>query len=128
MSLNYNYTKCDLDSYKEDMGEDAVFSIVDVMIWQTILIGLGEYTEKNHGEALKRIRFAEALLGNWCNKFEDDKCVGTQPMPEEWITMVHGMTTNVSDETWSKWKNRTVKNWERDFNWERERKKERGEG
>lgn len=125
MALHYDYSKCDLDQYREDMGSDKVHSILDAMIWNTISIGLGKYTEENHDEALKRIRFAEALRGNWCSQFEDGKMIGSQPMPEEWLTMVHGMTTNVSDETWAYWKNRTVKNWERDFKHTLQREKEK---
>lgn len=127
MSLNYNYSCCKpaievlIAEYveqgeSEDDAEIRVYGIIDAMIWRTLILGINGYTEKNHDDVMKRIRFEEALFGDSVIKTDSETGERTDvPTPEFWVKLVDGMTVNVTPESWSRFKNKMIKQWEREY-------------
>lgn len=88
----------------DEKGSDKKLNYrTETLIWLTMTIGIGQITEKNYKEFLKRIALYEKLNGNFFRN---------RPYSLEDIERNIGLRTNVSNEPFGKWIKRIYDNWE----------------
>ena len=94
MSLNFKLVDiADYESLCYDDGE--ITAECHNMIFATISAGIGRITEKNYIEFALRVNLAGGL-----SEFQSDWMVNLKP---ETVRKYIGLTTNVGDESFSKW-------------------------
>jgi len=93
MSLNWNTQNCNPSEAKDD-NEAA---IREMIIWQTMVVHMGEITENNWKEFYARIALMEKITGPLM-------LVGGEPYPvtPEMVRRWIGLTTNVSTDSRAK--------------------------
>jgi hypothetical protein len=102
MSLNWNLTKVkDLDAIRDNAEWDG---IINSVIWGTMIVDMGEITEKNWEEFAARIYLHQKWFGAML--VQTDKETGKRE--DFFVSPVHikrliGLSTNVSTKTYSKW-------------------------
>lgn len=94
MSLNWDISK--VADYKEMQETES--GITDAVIWLTMAVGLGEITEANCDEFIRRTALVQAVTGPFLSH-------GIY-VTDEMIRRRIGLGTNVSDETFAKWSKR----------------------
>lgn len=97
MSLNWNLTK--IEDHEErcfneittgpNKGKFKLDATTESLIWTTMLVGMGEITEKNWEEFFIRMRTFELILD-----YDDNRCI----TPADVRNHI-GLTTNVSKES-----------------------------
>ena len=87
MSLDYNLTKLPERLWKNEKE----WPITSALIWLTLLIGIGEITEKNWIEVAARIAFYERIHGSYLVSNGQPR-----PFQAEWVQLRIGLRTNVS--------------------------------
>jgi hypothetical protein len=114
MSLDWSIDKCqgykdgqhvievDLDEGRTETRQNPR---LNDLIWATIMIGIGEVTEKNVDEVFARLAFTEALYGPRLHRWDPEQ---EQAIPEPWtremLTPWIGLRTNVfPKEAQGKW-------------------------
>lgn len=97
MSLNWDFTG--VPNHEEI---DPV--VKEHMIFGCLHVGMNDITEANAEEFFARINLVETLHGA-LRRDGDFKFVFTTP---EEVQRCIGLRTNVSNETWAKWRNRLV--------------------
>lgn len=108
MSLNWNLTKVkELDKLHED---DNWSGIIDMMIWATMMVDMGDITEKNWQEFAARIYLHQKMWGAMLA--QTDKETGKRE--DFFITPFHvkrliGLSTNVGTKTNAQWLKRMGK-------------------
>ena len=114
MSLNFDVSK--IKNYKEVTtaknaeGEDIWHPITDALIWQTMAVGMGQITEANVEEFYQRSRLYSNLFGDPIQFYnEKTEKYETRPFTATEIHNHIGLSTNVSYEAPTKWRNRLWK-------------------
>lgn len=88
---------------KGDMIQNPVTTS---LIWSTIAVGLGEISESNAEKFYGRLRCYEKLFGAFMYRAEGH--VGDPWITPEEVIQHIGLTTNVSDESDTKWRTRIL--------------------
>lgn len=125
MSLNYDFGGIDKsvrltvapnDGMGYKVGEAFMNPVAKSLIFVTMALGMGEITEANYKDFYKRLRFFEALHGPL---LQYEGVEGAESLANKRFTIhdikAHiGLRTNVSFETESKWRKRTIDNFDSD--------------
>jgi len=100
MALYYDYTECDLKDVPND--------VIETMIHVTMIIDVGEFTEKNVKDIFYRIKIAEMFNGTpfiYSFKNETKSILADQDLIKKFI----GLKTNVRTISLRKWFSSKVK-------------------
>ena len=88
MALNWNIEKC--KDYKK-LSTNKEWPVTDVLIWGTMLVGLGDITEKNYKEFYARFDLIQKLQGAMLNKGKEPYFITAEDVKRR-----IGLHTNVS--------------------------------
>lgn len=87
----------------EAYGARRMNPVTETLIFGTMMVGLGEITDKNVDEFVARFRILERLQGPFLNKGDGEPWYLSD---EDFIAHI-GLFCNVSNETRTKWVKRT---------------------
>ena len=90
MSLNWNIKKCSRPP------EEHERVIMDTLIKLTMVVGMGEITEKNKGEFYARVHLLDKVDGGFMS-IMTEKGLTDRPITPEDIERWVGLTTNVGN-------------------------------
>jgi hypothetical protein len=124
MSLNWNISN--IKNYEEicfsvdDDGEKYLSGITEALIFHTMAIGMGEITEQNVSEFYNRASLYAKFFGNPIRYYDEQtEKYETRRFTANEIKNHIGLSTNVSYESPTKWRNRIWKYEIERFNYER---------
>ena len=92
--------------YMESLSEDAdgnlrkMNSVTYVIIMSTMLIGMGDITEKNLEEVVLRLELWQDVNGAMMRRFIDGKSTDVRVTPADLQRHI-GLSTNVGKESWT---------------------------
>jgi hypothetical protein len=124
MSLDFDVSKIKnhqevTTAYNED-GSERWHPITEALIWHTMAIGIGQITDANVSEFYSRSRLYSKLFGDPIQFYnEETEKYETRPFTATEIHNHIGLSTNVSYEAPTKWRNRLWKYEYDRFNYER---------
>lgn len=108
MSLNYSLKQCGVVSFEALTNEkDGSWQITEAIIFDSVAVGLGKLTEKNVQEW--------KLRSDLWRKMQVHKPLALIPLDE--LRKRIGLTTNVSDESWTAFVKRHAEGFKRDMQW-----------
>lgn len=117
MSLNWDLTK--IKNYEElcwEKNEDDTVRlnpVTDSLIWISMAIGIGKFTEEMAPEIYARISMYEKLFGAMMCKFGDNGKESVYLTPED-VNDHIGLSTNVSKDTMASFRKRIADNFIRE--------------
>jgi hypothetical protein len=91
MALNWNIEKC--KDYKS-LTTDKEYPITDSLIWGTLMVGIGDITEKNFKEFYARFNLMQRLTGAFLTRNGKPYYITLEDIQRR-----IGLSTNVSDVT-----------------------------
>lgn len=103
MALNWNIEK--IRDYK-DLDEN--WAVTEALIWATMIVGLGEITEKNYKKFYIRLHEIEIYNGSYLNRNSNPAYISLADV-ERHIGL-HTNAGNKSDADWRRQQNRIAKN------------------
>ena len=118
------------DAHESERDGSFMHPATDKLIWATMVIGMGDITEKNYLEFFCRVQMYEALMGKmgWHTEgsapfwTEMDKAFGWEWREgESWLSKVEvihaniGLSTNASRETRAQFTSRITKRFKEDY-------------
>lgn len=133
MSLNWSIEDvkdyknvCWLDDPENPGSEDRILNpITDALIWHTMAVGIGQITEDTVEEFYNRSRLYTQFFGGFVRSYnEETEKYESRPFTATEINDHIGLSTNVSYESPSEWRNRIWKFEIGKFNFERALEKE----
>lgn len=102
MALHFDFSKC---ADEEFLRSDAQWPLTAGIVEFTMSVGMGEITEKNVYEFFARLKILEAYYGPLFYTSKAPYLITLDDLRNR-----IGMTTNVSDETTTKWMRRFEQN------------------
>ena len=117
MSLNWDLTK--IKNYEElcwEKNEDDTVRlnpVTDSLIWISMAIGIGKFTEEMAPEIYARISMYEKLFGAMMCKFGDNGKESVYLTPED-VNNHIGLSTNVGKDTMASFRKRIADNFIRE--------------
>ena len=99
MALHYNYKECNLDGVSDD--------VITEMIYVTMVIEIGHFTEKNINEVFYRISIAEMFNGNPFHY--EPKTFKSILADMDLLKKFIGLKTNVGNTPLRKWFSKKIK-------------------
>ena len=133
MALNWDVSKIkDFEEvcflYHEDDGRRKVKGVTNALIWHTMLVGMGQITEKNYEKFFVRSQMAVRATRNYpVSAITEDGGYEHRGFTLAEIRAHIGLSTNASTDTKAKFKKRVVAWLEGDAELELRRQKERKE-
>jgi hypothetical protein len=109
------------DPESDDPDSKRMNPVTDSLIWHTMAVGIGNITEANVDEFYWRSKFYTGLFGGMIRSYNED--TGNWENRDYTATEIRdhiGLSTNVSYESEAKWRNRMVKNFKREVNYQRD--------
>jgi hypothetical protein len=104
MALNFDLTKV---KNREFLDNKENASTIDMLIYCTMFVGMGEITEKNFVEFFTRVHLLEKVNGTFLKQFDGDKLNPHEITLDDVRNMI-GLKTNVSTETRAKFMKRNL--------------------
>ena len=102
MALHYDFSMCN----SRESFTDRDMHMLDRLIWGTMVVDLGRITNANIEEWLFRMRFGDAVLGEYfVMRYPGEEPVKIGP---EHLRKFVNLTTNVSDKTRKQWLKKVV--------------------
>ena len=109
MALNWNIEK--IQNYKKMCWDgDNLNPVTNTLIWGCMSVGMSEITDKNWKDFYLRINFLEKMGGTYLTNEN-----GNYYITKKDVYNHIGLSTNVSNESRSKWLNRYFKREENDL-------------
>jgi len=107
MALSWNIT--DVKDWKK-IDEEGIRGVLDTLLYMTMIVGMGEITEKNYKQFFARLDFAQKVSGPfmWAVNQKSKKPKNVL-FTEEHIKRFIGLSTNVTYETPSAWVKRFLR-------------------
>jgi len=90
-----NYEEVCFDEYDYDKKEGTISTLTDSMVWMTMLVDMGQITEKNWEEFFLRTQIWERLNGSMMVKFVEGEQVHIYITPQD-VKNYIGLSTNVA--------------------------------
>jgi hypothetical protein len=94
----------------KETGERRMNPVTEVLIWGTMSIGIGQFTDKNIDEVAARFRVMERIHGAFLYKPAEGGGKNDWYLSDEDFIKHIGLWCNVSDETRVRWAGRIFSN------------------